>query len=128
MAERAEEMRKQAIDLWKKTVAQLEQISKTLRASGIERFKAERDRLLAERDKLFKRLGEETFKLIEARKIKVPKPIQDIYVRIRNLMDVLIMQKKPKKKAAKRPSSKKRSRAAKTAEPAKKKKTTKKRA
>ncbi len=115
MAERAEEMRKQAIDLWKKTVAQLEQISKTLRASGIEKFKAERDRLLAERDKLFKRLGEETFKLIEARKIKVPKAVQDIYVRIRNLMDVLIMQKKPKKKAAKK-------------KPTKKKKTTQKRA
>ena len=114
MSERAEEMRKQAIDLWKKTVSQLEQISKTLRASGIERFKAERDRLLAERDKLFRRLGEETFKQIEARKIKVPKPIQDIYVRIRNLMDVLIMQKKPKKKAAKKKK------------PAKKKKTTKK--
>ena len=107
MAERAEVMRKQAIDLWKKTVAQLEQISKTLRASGIEKFKAERDRLLAERDKLFKRLGEETFKLIEARKIKVPKPIQDIYVRIRNLMDVLIMQKKPKKKAARKKPVKK---------------------
>ena len=102
MADRADVMRKQAIDLWKKTVSQLEQISKTLRASGIERFKAERDRLLAERDKLFRRLGEETFKQIEARKIKVPKPIQDIYVRIRNLMDVLIMQKKPKKKAAKK--------------------------
>ena len=113
MANRKDEMRKQAIDLWKKTVAQLEQISKTLRATGIERFKAERTRLLAERDKLFKRLGEETFKLIEARKIKVPKPIQDIYVRIRNLMDVLIMQKKPKKKAAKK-------------KPAKKKKATKK--
>ena len=107
MAERAEVMRKQALDLWKKTVAQLEQISKTLRASGIEKFKAERDRLLAERDKLFKRLGEETFKLIEARKIKVPKPIQDIYVRIRNLMDVLIMQKKPKKKTARKKPVKK---------------------
>lgn len=101
MANRKEEMRKQAIDLWKKTVAQLDQISKTLRASGIERFKAERDRVLTERDKLFKRLGEETFKLIEARKIKVPKPIQDIYVRIRDLMDVLIMQKKPKQAAPK---------------------------
>ena len=102
MASRKEEMRKQAIDLWKKTVAQLDQISKTLRASGIERFKVERDRLLAERDKLFKRLGEETFKAIEARKIKVPKAVQDIYVRIRNLMDALIMQKKPRKKAAKK--------------------------
>jgi hypothetical protein len=102
MANRKDEMRKQAIELWKKTVAQLDQISKTLRATGIERFKAERDRLLSERDKLFKRLGEETYKLIEARKIKVPKGIQDIYVRIRNLMDVLIMQKKPKKKAAKK--------------------------
>jgi hypothetical protein len=107
MAERAEEMRKQAIELWNKTVAQLEQISKTLRASGIERFKAERDRLLAERDKLFKRLGEETFKLIEARKIKVPKAIQDIYVKIRNLMDVLIMQKRPKKAAKKKTARKK---------------------
>jgi hypothetical protein len=107
MAERAEEMRKQAIDLWKKTVAQLDQISKTLRASGIERFKAERDRVLAERDKLFKRLGEETYKLIEERKIKVPKAVQDLYVKIRNLMDVLIMQKKPKKTAARKKPVKK---------------------
>ena len=107
MADRAEQMRKQALDLWKMTVAQLEQISKTLRTTGIERFKAERTRLLSERDKLFKRLGEETYKLIEARKIKVPRPIQDIYVRIRNLMDVLIMQKKPKKKAARKKPVKK---------------------
>ncbi len=107
MAERAEEMRRQAIELWNRTLGQLEQISKTLRASGIEKFKAERDRLLAERDKLFKRLGEETFKLIEARKIKVPKAIQDIYVRIRNLMDVLIMQKKPKKTPARKKPVKK---------------------
>jgi hypothetical protein len=107
MVERAEEMRRQAIDLWKKTVSQLEQISKTLSVSGIEKFKAERDRLLSERDKLFKRLGEETFKLIETRKIKVPKPIQDIYVRIRNLMDVLIMQKKPKKKPARKKPARK---------------------
>jgi len=109
MANRKDEMRKQAIELWKKTVAQLDQISKTLRTTGIERFKAERDRLLSERDKLFKRLGEETYKLIEARKIKVPKGVQDIYVRIRNLMDVLIMQKKPKKKAAKKKPAKKKS-------------------
>jgi hypothetical protein len=115
MVDKVEAMQKQAIDLWKKTVAQLDEISKSLmKTSGLDKIMFDRAKLMSERDRLFKRLGEETYKLIDQRKIKVPRAIQDIYVRIRNLMDRLIMQKKPakkkpaKKKAAKRKTTRKR--------------------
>lgn len=109
MAERADErIRKQAIDLWKKTVSQLDEISKTLmKTSRLEKLKIDRARLLADRDKLLKRMGEETYKLIEQGRLKVPKPLLDLYNRVSKLLDRIIPEKmkpakKPKRKAAKK--------------------------
>ena len=97
MTEKVEEARKQALKLWKKTVVQMEKVSKQLiQTSGLERA----SKLLAERDKLFKRLGEETYRLIDQRRVKVPKTVQEIYLRIRDLMDRIIMQQKPRRKKA----------------------------
>jgi hypothetical protein len=126
MAERADvKIRKQAIDLWKKTVSQLDEISKTLmKTSRLEKLKIDRAKLLADRDKLLKRLGQETYKLIEQGRLKVPKPLKELYNRISKLLDRIIpekmkpVKKKPKKKAAPKPAAKKK--------PAKKKATKKK--
>jgi hypothetical protein len=114
-----EKLQKQAVDLWKKTVKELNDISKSLmKASRLDRIQFDRAKLLAERDKLFKRLGEETYRLIDMGKIKVPKGVRDIYKRIQGVIDRIMQTKKSKKAAPKG--------TAKTA--AKKKKTTKKKA
>ena len=114
MVDQVEKLQKQAVDLWKKTVKQLDDISKSLmKASKLDQLQFDRARLLQERDRLFKRLGEETYKLIDMGKIRVPKPIQDIYKRIRKVMDGIMLakpgkKKKPaKKKAAKKKPAKK---------------------
>jgi hypothetical protein len=108
MAKKRNDVAKQAMDLWKKTVAQLEEISKVLGVeSVIDRIKADHARLLAERDKLFKRLGEETYKLIDKNKIKVPQPVKETYQKIRDLMERLLGTKKAKKKTAKKKTARK---------------------
>jgi hypothetical protein len=97
-----DEIRKQVLDYWKKTVNQIEDLyKKVLESSGLNKIKLDKANLLMERDRLIKRLGEETYHLIEQRKIMVPKPVQSIYVKIRTVMDRLIIQggKKPAKKA-----------------------------
>jgi hypothetical protein len=113
MADRTEEIRKQALDLWNKTVAQMEEISKALvKTSGLEKFKLDRAKLLEERDRLLHRLGEETYKLIEAGKMKAPKPVLQLADRVSKVMDKLILRTRPKKakkatkKAAKKATNK----------------------
>jgi hypothetical protein len=125
MAQKPDEFRKQAIDLWKKTVAQLDEISKNLmKTSRLDRLKFDRAKLIEERDKLVKRLGEETYKLIEKGRLSVPKPLQDLYKRISKVAERIIPGRiKPAKKKAKRTTSKKKT----TAKTAAKKKATKKR-
>lgn len=102
-----DKMQKQALDLWKKTVGQLDEISKSLKkAVPFDRLHFDRAKLMEERDKLFKRLGEETYKLIERGKVSVPKQAQDLYKRIQDLMDKIKFDKKPKKSAKKKTAKK----------------------
>jgi hypothetical protein len=119
-----DDLTKQALDLWKKTVAQLDDISKSLmKSSGLDKLKFDRAKLLEERDKLFKRLGEETFGLIEKGKLRVPGSVKDTYLKIRKLMDRLLGSKKPAKKKPAKKSAKKKTAKKKTAKkkPAKRK-------
>ncbi len=135
MATKREDISAQALELWKKTLAQLDEISKSLKMSSVVgRLKADSLRLIQERDKLLKRLGEETYKLIDKNKIKVPDPLKRLYDRIRVQADKLIGSRKakktPKKKGArkvtKKPAKRKVVRKKTTGKKAAKKKTAKK--
>ncbi|HUU03530.1 MAG TPA: hypothetical protein VM425_18995 [Myxococcota bacterium] len=111
MATKREEISAQAIELWKKTLVQFDEISKSLKmGSVVDRIKADGMKLIHERDKLFARLGEETYKLIDKNKIKVPDSLKNLYDRIRVQADKLIGSRKakktPKKKAAKKVTKK----------------------
>ncbi len=106
---KTDELTKQALDLWKKTVDQLDDISKSLmKSSGLDKLKFDKVKLMTDRDKLFRRLGEQTYALIEKGKVKMPQPLLDTYERIRKLMDrILGVKKAPaKKKPAKKVTKK----------------------
>ena len=107
MTDYAEEIRKQMLDLWGKTVSQLEDISKSLMGTGgLEKIKLEQAKLAAERDKLVKRLGEEVVKLIDAGKLKVPKPVMKLYDRLEQVAARMTKKGKGKKKTSKKPAKK----------------------
>jgi hypothetical protein len=104
MNERAEVIRKQVVEMWAKTIKQMEGLSKTLMSGGLDKFKVEHAKLMGERDRLIGRLGEEVYKLMDAGKIKVPPYVSQIYVRVRGVMDKLMLPAKsaPKKSKAKK--------------------------
>jgi hypothetical protein len=87
----AEELKKKAMNLWAKTVQQIEALSTVMKAAGLDKLKFDRARLLEERDRLIARLGEETFRLIESGRIRVPGTVSSIYLRLRDLMDRLML-------------------------------------
>jgi topoisomerase IA-like protein len=112
MASKREDISAQAIELWKKTLVQFDEISKSLKmGSVVDRIKADGMKLIQERDRLFARLGEETYKLIDKNKIKVPDSLKNLYDRIRGQADKLIgtrkTKKTSKKKTAKKPAKRK---------------------
>lgn len=109
MNQKADEIRHQVIDLWGKTVGQLEQISRNLMESGVNIFKVEQAKLLAERDRLLNRLGEETYRLLDAGKVKLPKQVTDTYIKVRRVMDRIMIPKQGRASARRprRRSSKK---------------------
>ncbi len=107
-SKKKKDVKKQLMDLWKKTINQLEDISVSLlKSSGLDKIKFKSVKILAERDKLLKRLGEETFRLIDQGKMAVPKPINELYGKISKLMDRLWGKKTKKKTAKKRKTTKK---------------------
>ena len=134
MKDYGEEIRKQMLELWGKTVSQLEDISRTIMVTtGLEKLKFDNAKLIAEHDKLTKRLGEEVFKLLEAGSLKLPAPAQDIYGRIRHVIEKLLkknddinmetaaaMQTATKVKKAVKKTAKKAGKAKKTAKKTKK--------
>ncbi len=130
MTDYAEEIRKQMMDLWGKTVAQLEDISKTIKgATSLEKLKHEQAKLMAERDKLAKRLGDEVAKLLDAGKVKLPTPVMKVYERLQKVADRLTKKEqagKAKAAQAKQEAKKAKAEVAKTAKKAKKAKKTKK--
>ena len=124
MTDYADEIKKQVMDLWGKTVAQLEDISNTIKgATSLEKLKHEQAKLTAEREKLAKRLGEEVEKLLDAGKVKLPKPVMGVYDRLKKVADRLTKKEKAgKKKAAeaKKQVKKTKAKAKKTAKKTKK--------
>ncbi len=86
--DRAEDFKKQAINLFKQTVTQLEDLSRIfIKPATLDRLKSDARGLLEERDRLFKKFGEECFRLIESNNVPVPKPVKKLYETIRSAMN-----------------------------------------
>jgi hypothetical protein len=89
--DRTEELKQHAINLFKQTVTQLEDLSRVLiKPATLDRLKADAKGLVEERERLFKKFGEECFRLIESNSLPVPKPVKKLYTTIRSVMDDLM--------------------------------------
>jgi hypothetical protein len=86
--DRAEDLKQHAINLFKQTVTQLEDLSRALiKPATLDRLKSDAKSLVEERDRLFKKFGEECFRLIESDRLPLPKPVKKLYQTIRSAMD-----------------------------------------
>jgi hypothetical protein len=85
--DRYELVRQQMMNLWGKTVDQLEHVSKALLdASGIEKLKVDLSTLSEEHDKQVRLLGAEVYQLLDQGVMKVPGPVQAIFNQARNVV------------------------------------------
>ncbi len=87
--ERSEEFRKQVNDLWKHAVKQLEEAKEVLlRQRG--RIEADLHRLRLERDKLLKKLGEQTYKFVNSGRVRVPEIIKHTVDRLNEVIGRMV--------------------------------------
>ncbi len=103
-----QQIQQQVMELWAKTYAQFEQLAKTLKVEQVvDRLRSDHARLMAERDRLIQKLGEQTYRMIEKGALSAPKPLKDTAERVRKVAERLLVQqqasstraKKAKKKA-----------------------------
>ena len=87
----SEEFRKQVNELWKQAVDQLEEVKDSLtRSAG--RFETDRIRLRSERDRLLKRLGEQTYRLANQGKFPVPALVRRTVDRLNHVIEGLVAE------------------------------------
>jgi hypothetical protein len=108
----SDEFKKQVNELFKHAIDQLEEVKEVIvRSTG--RFEADLLRLRDERDKLLRRLGEQTYRLANEGKLPVPAFVKATVDRLNEIIDHLLAQqsrangKAGKKKAGKKRTSKK---------------------
>jgi len=96
-----DDIRRQVNGLWKEALGQLEE------AKGVLTGRIEGDlvKLRGERDRLLKRLGEQTYKLANDGKLPVPAVVRKTVDRLNEVIDGLVETQK--RKGAKKPGSKK---------------------
>ncbi len=119
---KSEDFRKQINEVWKQAINQLEDVKEAVLKSG-DRVEAEVERLRLERDKLLKKLGEQTYKLANQGKLPMPGIVKQTVDRLNEVIDKMVKSgRKKKTKRGKKKKTKKKARKKVT----KKKKTTKK--
>ena len=104
-----DDFRKQINEVWKQAMSQLEDVKKTVLKST-DRVEAELERLRLERDKLLKKLGEQTYKLANQGKVPLPGLVKQTVERLNDVIDSMVKKKRKKrakKKAKKKKTSKK---------------------
>ena len=113
MTARTDEFRRQVNELWKQAVDQLEVVKDAVvRQTG--RFDAELQWLRTERDRLLKRLGQQTHKLASEGKLPMPAFVKTTVTRLDDVIDKLVAKqangrRRPSaKKAARRKTAKRR--------------------
>jgi hypothetical protein len=76
MSTASAEFRKQINEVWKQAIDQLETVKKVVLQST-DRFEADLERLRLERDKLLKRLGEQTYRLVNEGRLPIPSWVKE---------------------------------------------------
>ena len=95
----SDELRRQANDLWKQAMDRLEEVKKlVLKQRG--RLESDLNRLVRERDKLLKKLGEQTYRLANQGSIHVPKLVRDTVDNLNKVIDRITKKRPPLKRRA----------------------------
>jgi sulfite reductase alpha subunit-like flavoprotein len=104
-----DEFRKQINEVWQHAMDQLEEVKEAVLRSG-DRVEAEVEQLRMQRDKLLRKLGEQTHKLANQGKLPVPDVVKQTVDHLNEVIDKLVEKsgkKKTKKKATKKAAKKK---------------------
>jgi hypothetical protein len=95
----SDNLKQQANDLWKQAVDQLDEVKKAvLKQRG--RFESDLSRLVGERDKLLKELGQQTRRLANQGSIHVPKFLRDTADNLNQVIGRITNSHRPAKKRA----------------------------
>lgn len=129
MANMTDEFRKEVNKLWSQAIDQLEEIKETVLRTN-DRVEAEVQRLRLERDKLLRRLGEQTLKLANQQTVPLPAVLKRTVEQLNDVIESLTdaqsgRKKRGTKKKKKAASKKKVTRKKTTKKKVTKKKTTK---
>ena len=90
----SDELRRQANELWKQAIDQLEEVKKlVLKQTG--RLESDLNKLLIERDKLLRQLGEQTHKLANQGSIHVPKFVKETVDELNKVIDRITKKRRP---------------------------------
>lgn len=97
MANVTDDFRKEVNKLWSHAIDQLEEIKETvLRTNG--RVEAEVHRLKIERDKLLRRLGEQTLKLANQKTVPLPSVVKRTVQQLNEVLESLTSAENGRKK------------------------------
>jgi hypothetical protein len=120
MSETGEDIRKQANQLWKQAIGQLEEVKEIFQQNR-KRLEPDIQKLRGEKDKLLKKLGEHTYKLSQRDNVQMNAVARRTVDRLNEVINKLSKQEESAKPAGKSTAKK-----ATTKKTATKKKTTKK--
>ena len=101
------ELRRQVNDIWKQAIHELEMVKDSLTRSK-DKIEADLLKLRKDRDALLKRLGEQTHRLAEEGKLRLPAVLRRTIDRLNDVIETLTKKEAGrKKKKAKKKSTKK---------------------
>lgn len=123
MSNVTEDFRKEVNKLWNQAIEQLEELKDSVLHTS-DRVEAEVQRLRLERDKLLRRLGEQTLKLANQQTVPLPQAVKRTIEQLNDVLESLTSAEKGRKKTKKK--KKKVSKKKKVAKKTGTKKTTKK--
>lgn len=107
MVSRSDELMKQVNELWRQAIDQLEEV-KGMVSQQTGRWEADLHRLRLERDKLLKKLGEQTYKLANQGKVPLPAIVKATVDRLNEVIESLVAkQGNGKKRSTKKATKKK---------------------
>ncbi len=112
MSNVTEEFRKEVNKLWTQAIEQLEDIKDTVLHTS-DRVEAEVQRLRLERDKLLRKLGEQTLKLANQQTVPMPSAVKRTIEQLNEVLESLTSAEKGRKKKSRKKVTKKKKKVAK---------------
>src|SRR5689334_14313824 len=98
---RSDDIRKQVNELWQEALKQLEEVKDVI-VRSTDRLEADLQRLRSERDRLLKRLGEQTHKLASEGRLPMPAFLKVTIDRLNEVIDKIVAKQGTGRRRVKR--------------------------